>query len=66
MTEPAPIRRRDESLASNSPRTVREDIVPQVQLGAVSGCSLFASTLGFGSFTMFFNWRLIHSSIGKL
>jgi len=38
----------------------------QVQLGAVSGCSLFASTLGFGSLMMFFNWRLIHSSIGKL
>jgi hypothetical protein len=27
----------------------------QVQLGAVSGWSLFASTLGFGNFTMFFN-----------
>lgn len=26
-----------------------------VQLGAVSGCSLFASTLGLGNFTMFFN-----------
>ena len=37
-----------------------------VQLGAVSGCSLCASTLGLGSFTMFFNCRLIHNSTGKL
>ena len=35
-------------------------------LGAVSGCRRFASTLGFGSFTMFFSCRLIHNSTGKL
>src|SRR5438309_8005653 len=37
-----------------------------VQLGAVSGCSRFASTLGFGSLTMFLSCRLIQSSTGKL
>lgn len=37
-----------------------------VQLGAVSGCSRFASTLGLGSFTMFLSCRLIQSSTGKL
>ena len=37
-----------------------------MQLGGVSGCNLFASTFGFGSFTTFSNWRLIHSSARKL
>jgi hypothetical protein len=44
----------------------RRSLHPYVQLGAVSGCSLCASTLGLGSFTMFFNCRLIHNSTGKL
>ncbi len=53
--------------SGNDPvKTISGCAILYAQLGAVSGCSLLASTLGFGNFTMFFNWRLIHNSTGKL